>query len=861
MPDLKPVCYSQYPTSAEIDAFEHAIALAGIREYPYPFNSAFAVTSDIDRSNRQRYAGYVGALVRDNGLDFGDSVWLQTNQVGKFQGLGFFSKSIQTLDRQDHGRLDSEMDQYELAAEFHKGNIDHWHGLLVRGSRFTIHDVASHGTVLEHSVELPPLPDGNHNLFGARNFPIWGVGFVARGEELPKPSMLRLTLKDGTVTALPLTATTLVASACVKSFSYTTVGLSCEASETVPELSSIAAFSLMYEKPASVEAILLLNSTREMLLERIDWLKDALGVSFSLITIHAQWMINDYWGLARSAEQNAGRLAERLTTLESFFSEVCVSGLTISTLSDAKGSFARLYPDLVNHSGTIFWRCRPEGPHPDLNEARESDRALMLAKSIFDCVIPAIRRDHGAIQVAVSTMSKIRSPVGRGEIDERTIGPNFIDRTGAILDEMAARGKGSANLYTHLGNLMHNGPPPEPYFAPEGMARFRRLCHGIGYQPDEGPRLWFVRASQLCWYALLMRKLPELTTRHGRDIHIARYDDPTGLRLPGTKYHLYGVTFYVDDPAATRVFLGGVEILDLARNPPDITGRPSITIMACPIGITVMRAVNAASRFRIEGIEGDAPARLLFVCGSGSEPYHRLEHAPSRWWPVGRSSVALEGRRKSSVRLAMDPFTPEGAQLLRLKIRRSRPDVRLLLTVRTASGGNFVVGDEPPPHAAGKSAARFRLPAVAPDACGWQSYIVPLQALDWSDEAHAGPLAASLPSTGISTIDLALDASAGDAIDLAEISFRRPRPDMTDDGTVFIGGQLDRRVDGHRICLERLDTGKGIVRECTTDHLGGFAFGACPAGAYRVTCIDSQDRIVVEAFESRHDIRLRSGRG
>jgi len=41
---------------------------------------------------------------------------------------------------------------------------------------------------------------------------------------------------------------------------------------------------------------------------------------------------------------------------------------------------------------------------------------------------------------------------------------------------------------------------------------------------------------------------------------------------------LDGLTFYVPDPAATYVKIDGEKVTGLKRNPPDHTGRPSVSL-------------------------------------------------------------------------------------------------------------------------------------------------------------------------------------------------------------------------------------------------------------------------------------------
>ena len=113
----------------------------GLRDMPFGFASAMSIVSDVDAANQPLYDAYVGQLVGQYGLDFGDSCWLRWHGVENRSGavvahsLGFFSDSF----TDGHERSASEFRQartlYHSINEYHAGNLEHFHSYLPYGPR------------------------------------------------------------------------------------------------------------------------------------------------------------------------------------------------------------------------------------------------------------------------------------------------------------------------------------------------------------------------------------------------------------------------------------------------------------------------------------------------------------------------------------------------------------------------------------------------------------------------------------------------------------------------------------------------------------------------------------------------------
>ncbi len=139
--------------------------------------------------------------------------------------------------------------------------------------------------------------------------------------------------------------------------------------------------------------------------------------------------------------------------------------------------------------------------------------------------------------------------------------------TPQMLDTLVAR-RGLMILYTHLGKIRSASEP----FAAAARAAFQHLAD----RRDAGDVL-VTTTRRLLGFASAMRRI-EGTVNAERDggVRVDLRLFSNGLPLKASD--LDGVTVYVPDAARTRLFVEGREFSTLQRNPPDDTGRPSVTI-------------------------------------------------------------------------------------------------------------------------------------------------------------------------------------------------------------------------------------------------------------------------------------------
>ncbi len=873
----KPLSWDLHIDGEELSRRLAALQSAGIRKWPYPFRSVGAVTSDIDRANRTHYRAYIDQMVRDHGLDFGDSVFLHTNEASDHHGLGFYD-SRYCLRQPDEG-LKTQMDHHDLLRESHRGNVDHWHGFMVRGPRFAILDKIERvdgGRKLV--IEVPKPPRENDPIYGVKPFELCGLVLV-----VPKGSGAGILKATAVPRSMRLEAFELAirTPAPANAFAaqdfpgadviFAAFDRPVDTQGETASLPDLKRIEIELDAPVSeVKTALALNIYERMLAERFDFLRDTYAVNFNLITVHATWSIIPQKAYLRTIANMREAIENRGEELISFTGSATLGGVAISTMADEEHSFARLYPDPMLAQGTYYWRTSGNC----LTHCR-NDRSIEIA-DILEAVTP-MRTRNGAHVYNINTEKgrPVEPFTGDVKLDRKTISRNFVPRFSYFLDEIKAGRSEFGIHYTHLGNLFPDDKNiPSPYFDEALFERLRKLVFGINHRSEDGPRLWFTRASVVSDYAMLLNQIAGHVSRPGvNDVEIARFTEPyLGVTVPHSAAQFYGQTYYVEDASAAHVRLDGAEIPDLVRNPPDETGRPSVTVADCPIGYTVFRSLDPAETGILKVPSAGTPAKATYVAATdnGGEPFLRVHaeagavDAPEK--PGGLLSffrrksvdepIAVEGAFGAGLDVA--GREPYGAQVFRMRLRRSAPGVEAGVLIETEAGGLFFFGS---PGLRGDIAGLdgWYDSAAPANAEGWETHVVPLWALTWAESADV--LRRPLPATSPAKVSVIVREREGGGtaahVDVADLSFRRPRTAQEPHGDrVVIGGRIGALRGGVEITLTQAD-GRGAHSATThTDDLGGFHFAHCPPGGYRLNAATGAS-ILVECFEHRYDIDLR----
>ena len=139
-----------------------------------------------------------------------------------------------------------------------------------------------------------------------------------------------------------------------------------------------------------------------------------------------------------------------------------------------------------------------------------------------------------------------------------------------VLAELRAK-RGWMSVYTHLWR----NPGNPDLIAPEAAEALRFLAR----EHHDG-KIYVTTTRKLLRLNLVVRGLVWSSEQIGDGvaIRIAAVDDElAGPWIPAVG-DLEGITFYTPAPELTRLYVGDSELTGLRRNPPDETGRPSVSI-------------------------------------------------------------------------------------------------------------------------------------------------------------------------------------------------------------------------------------------------------------------------------------------
>jgi len=146
--------------------------------------------------------------------------------------------------------------------------------------------------------------------------------------------------------------------------------------------------------------------------------------------------------------------------------------------------------------------------------------------------------------------------------------------TSSVLDILEERG-GACILYTHLGKISDRKKP----LRGETVAALKHLAERV-----RDGRILLTTTRRLLDFTNTRRTHRFTATREGDWITVF-VEEGNGERKSTGSDSLApdGLTFYVEDPEKSRMFYNGLEMSDLRRNPPDSTGRRSVSVPWIPL--------------------------------------------------------------------------------------------------------------------------------------------------------------------------------------------------------------------------------------------------------------------------------------
>jgi hypothetical protein len=161
--------------------------------------------------------------------------------------------------------------------------------------------------------------------------------------------------------------------------------------------------------------------------------------------------------------------------------------------------------------------------------------------------------------------------IGRRSGNELAGSPELaLQLTPEVLAELVEK-RGWMSVYTHPWR----NPGSSELVHPSALDALRRLA-----SEEAAGRIYVTTTARLLKLNLVTRRLVwDCEERAGGTaILIRRVDDEIFGAWTPTAEDLAGLTFYTQAPDATRIFVGDSELSGIAENPPDETGRPSVSV-------------------------------------------------------------------------------------------------------------------------------------------------------------------------------------------------------------------------------------------------------------------------------------------
>jgi hypothetical protein len=347
-----------------------------------------------------------------------------------------------------------------------------------------------------------------------------------------------------------------------------------------------------------------------------------------------------------------------------------------------------------------------------------------------------------------------------------------------------------------------------------GLGALANAMYNLDGRRKFHERVWACPASVFLRYRQALRALAGHTRVEGDCVRITPWkDEVTGQLLPDRNYSsqdLHGQTFYVRDSARARVFVEDVELTALTRNPPDFSGRPSVTVVDTHAPTLVFDEIDFYEQ----------NGRVL---QDGASYYFQRRSAFRGDW-----CFEVQAERAGAGRILWKPIFLHSHEtgFLRFAYKKTNPKTKVLVGFGPRGEAGFVASDG--------------------DLGGRQGWKLPhFQDTDYHDvvvdfaEMQA-PADGSkvLPRDNVETFVFGLQgASPGDSIFFDRVELLAARGVRPDGGAgLVIGGRLTPHIDGQAVALEI----NGHSRTTVTRRGGWYLFTGVPRDAIAQITHDKQ---------------------
>jgi hypothetical protein len=365
-----------------------------------------------------------------------------------------------------------------------------------------------------------------------------------------------------------------------------------------------------------------------------------------------------------------------------------------------------------------------------------------------------------------------------------------------LLKSSAKIGDGGL-IYTHWGA---ENPSAEGLSeaSKQQLAILQERFYNLSGQTPEWKRVWVAPAAETLLFSRAMGGIRDNSVYDPTEnvIHIRSwYDHVARQSLPWSKTRAFGLanlTFYVNDASAAKVMIDGREYTSIKRNPPDHSGRESVTIADDFTPTVVIDEVDPIQKFG--DVESDGASSYFRQLG-GFRGAKCLE-------------MQLENSQGSSTWMIPEVST-SFTQSIRMAYRKTNAKCKVGLRILFEDGGELEINES----------------KLSNTKIGWQ--ITPRSDDKWHDVVVdiadvQGPRPIKrVPRGKVKSLTFfADDANAGDSVFFDAVEFlRTPIHPPSADRRVLIAGRVEPATNGVKITLD-----DGTIQQQTQTTDGYFFF-------------------------------------
>ena len=391
--------------------------------------------------------------------------------------------------------------------------------------------------------------------------------------------------------------------------------------------------------------------------------------------------------------------------------------------------------------------------------------------------------------------------------------------------------------YSHFGSrgseFEHTMAEPVTPMVRKWMQKLANLTYNFDGTVPDSQRVWSPPGSTWVRYQQMRTAIAEHL--HIDDAANTITIDPwtdtvTGRTLPDPKAgsrDLHGLTVYVAHPETTKIYLGEQELHAFTRNPPDETGRSSITLVDDNTPSAVLDHVALYEKGQVSVDNGEARERDA----KGNDP-------------TGSRVLSLTADETGRAELLFRPSSLEfwNTSHIQLALRK----LGLPAARRGASSGNveidlvmddgkiISINEVDTPEQELLPSSQWHLASV-PVSDEWRYETLDVAALDWPESATTTPKWSRppLPLGKVKSVRIALvNARPGTVLELAQLRALRPNPNgEADDGGKLVAGRItaDGKSGLSHIKIRAVSQTEGLVKTETNDD-GYFFLAHRPKG-------------------------------